>query len=315
MDMYQKRKKRKEMKNDENKKEMQNQMNINWYPGHMAKTKRQLIEELKLIDVVIEIVDARIPMSSRNPDILEITKNKKRVIILNKSDLANENENIKWQKYFKMNETNCCIVDSNSGKGINNVLTEVENLMSDELKRYEAKGRIGKPIRVAILGIPNVGKSSFINRIAKKSTMIVGNKPGVTKQNKWLRINSKIELLDTPGVLWPKFENKEVGLNLAFTGSIKDDILDKVEVAYYLIEKLYRDNKDALITRYKLEEKDIENMKNEPNEIYALFEVIAKKRGAILSGGRIDEEKAASIILDDFRSGKIGKITLERCNK
>ena len=206
MDMYQKRKMRQE-KNAKKceEQELNNKMNINWYPGHMAKTKRKIIEELRLIDIVVELVDARIPIASRNPDMAEITKNKKRVIVLNKSDLADENESKKWVDYFEKQGISAVITDSNTGKGVQNVIKEVENLMSEELTKMSGKGRIGKSIRIMVLGIPNVGKSSFINRIAGKSSLIVGNKPGVTKGKQWIRVNDKIELLDTPGVLWPKF--------------------------------------------------------------------------------------------------------------
>ena len=211
-------------------------INLNWYPGHMAKTKRQIIEDLKLIDVVVELLDARMPISSRNPDIAEITKNKKRIIVLNKSDLSDETQNKKWVQYYKNNGIPTILVDSNSGKGIEQVSREINKVMEEDLKVATQKGRIGKNIRVIIFGIPNVGKSSFINRISKKTSAIVGNKPGVTKQKQWIRIGNNIELLDTPGVLWPKFESEEVGLNLAYTGSIKDDVLEKIEVAYQLLK-------------------------------------------------------------------------------
>ena len=223
----------------------------------MAKTKRQIIEELRLIDIVVELVDARIPVASRNPDIGEITKNKKRVIALNKSDLADENESKKWLDYFKKQGVSAVITDSNTGKGVQNVIKEIENLMSEELTKMSGKGRIGKSIRIMVLGIPNVGKSSFINRIAGRSSLIVGNKPGVTRAKQWIRVNDKIELLDTPGVLWPKFESEEVALNLAYTGSIKDDVLEKIEVAYQLLKYLLENYREKLEKRYGL---DIENI-------------------------------------------------------
>ena len=207
MDMYQKRKKRKEMKKNENKEEMQNQMNINWYPGHMAKTKRQITEDMKLVDVVIELLDARIPVSSQNPDISRLVNNKKRIVILNKADLADPVETKKWIEYFKKKNIVALEVDSNQGKGINQVNQTIEKLMAEELRIQNERGRIRKTIRVMIVGIPNVGKSSFINRISKKTTMVVGNRPGVTKQKQWIRLGSQIELLDTPGVLWSKFES------------------------------------------------------------------------------------------------------------
>ncbi len=280
--------------------------------GHMAKTKRQIIEDLKLIDVVIELLDARIPVSSRNPDIMEITKNKKRIILLNKSDLSDDIQNKKWVEYYKKQGISTLLVDSNSGKGVEQVLREIENIMKDELDIATKKGRIGKNIRIMILGIPNVGKSSFINRISKKTSAIVGNKPGVTKQKQWIRIGNNIELLDTPGVLWPKFESEKVGLNLAYTGSIKDDIIEKTEVAYQLLRFLYKNYKEKLLERYKLTDFVEQDGEEEREVILRLMEEIGEKRGAKIAGGRIDLEKVSNIVLDDFRSGKIGKITLEQ---
>lgn len=289
---------------------------INWYPGHMAKTKRQIIEDLKLIDVVIEILDARIPISSRNPDIEEYTKNKMKIIVLNKYDLADENQNKKWIEYFKANGIEAVLVNSNSGEGINKAINKVEEVYNRGRKQYEDKGRIGKSIRVMILGIPNVGKSSFINRISKKNVATVGNKPGVTRQKQWIRINQNIELLDTPGILWPKFESEEVALNLAYTGSIKDEVIEIVEVSFNLLKLLLNRHIDKLLERYKLNKSEIDEIFKlddiEENEkIYEVMKLIGKKRGALISGGEIDTEKVARIILDDFRSGKIGRITLE----
>lgn len=290
----------------------ESKMNINWYPGHMAKTKRQIIEDLKLIDVVVELLDARMPISSRNPDIAEITKNKKRIIVLNKSDLSDETQNKKWVQYYKNNGIPTILVDSNSGKGIEQVSREINKVMEEDLKVATQKGRIGKNIRVIILGIPNVGKSSFINRISKKTSAIVGNKPGVTKQKQWIRIANNIELLDTPGVLWPKFENENVGLNLAYTGSIKDEVIEKTEIAYQLLRFLYKSYKEQLLVRYKITNFTEENDEEERETILRLIDEIGKKRGTIISGGRIDYEKVSNIVLEDFRSGKLGKITLEQ---
>lgn len=247
----------------------------------MAKTKRQIAEDLKLIDVVIEIRDARIPISSQNPEMQELIKNKKQIIVLNKSDLADEKETLKWISYFNKNNLSAISVDSNSGAGIQKVTKEVENLMKEEKALLEQKGRVGKAIRVLVLGIPNVGKSSFINRISKKTTMAVGNKPGVTKQKQWIRLSNNIELLDTPGVLWPKFENEEVALNLAFTGTIKDDILPKIEVAYRLLKYLLENYRNNVIERYKLSQDEVENILNQDNEensnIYDVMCLIGKK--------------------------------------
>ena len=294
----------------------QNSMNINWYPGHMAKTRRQITEDLKLIDIVIELLDARIPISSQNPDIAQITKNKKKLIVLNKCDLANENENKKWIKYFEEKGIPAVLTDSNTGKGIKECIAKIEEIMSEELKVQAEKGRIGRKIRAMILGIPNVGKSSFINRIAKRVTAGVGNKPGVTKQKQWIRINENIELLDTPGVLWPKFESEEVALHLAFIGTIKEDILQKIEIAYELVKFLLENERKLLYERYKLDNDYIEKTLNQEQaeniNIYEIMQEIGRKRGCIISGGNIDDEKTAKIILDEFKNGKLGRITIEK---
>ena len=274
--------------------------------GHMVKTKRQIIEDLKLIDIVVEILDARIPISSQNPDIGNYIKEKTRIIILNKSDLADEEQNKKWLNYFNNKGIKAVIVDSNSGMGINKVISTIEELYNKNNSKFLEKGRVGKSIRIMIVGIPNVGKSSFINRITRKSSAEVGNKPGVTKQKKWIRIDEQIELLDTPGVLWPKFEDKSA-LHLAYTGTIKDEILNKQEVAYSLLTELFQNYKTNLIERYKLKEDEVKDI-----TIFGLMQLIGKKRGALVTGGIIDEEKVANIILDDFRMGKLGRITLER---
>lgn len=261
---------------------------INWYPGHMAKTKRQIIEDLKLIDIVVEVLDARIPISSQNPDVREYTKEKKKIMVLNKSDLANEIETKKWVRYFNKQGISAIITDANSGKGINEVILEIKNIAKQNQEKYINKGRIGKSVRVLILGIPNVGKSSFINRITKKSSAQVGNRPGVTRQKQWIRLADGIELMDTPGVLWPKFESEEVALNLAYTGTIKDDILEKVEVAYRLLKYLIENYSNNVIERYKIDKQELDNIMKqdieENDKIYEMMSLIAKKRGAILSG-------------------------------
>lgn len=290
-------------------------MNINWYPGHMSKTRRQIEEDLKIVDIVIEILDSRIPISSQNPDIAHITKAKKKIIVLNKCDLADEKQNYLWVKYFEQKGIPAVLTDSNSGKGIDQCIKMIETKMSAELKEQADKGRVGRKIRAMILGIPNVGKSSFINRIAKKVSAGVGNKPGVTKQKQWIRVNDKIELLDTPGVLWPKFESQEVALHLAFTGTIKEDILERVDIAYDLTKFLIENYRDRLEARYKISEQFIcqklaqEQPENE--NIYEIMLEIGKKRGCLVSGGNIDEEKTARMILDEFKNGVMGKITIE----
>ena len=293
----------------------ENKTNINWYPGHMTKTKRQIIEDLKLIDVVIEVLDARIPASSQNPDIKRWIQGKQKIIILNKSDLANEIENKKWKEYFEEQGIPTAIVNSNSGEGVKEAIRKIEEIYSENKVKYEAKGRTGKAVKVMVLGIPNVGKSSFINRITKKSLAQVGNKPGVTKQKQWVRINGNIELLDTPGVLWPKFENEKVALNLAYTGTIKDEVLQTIEVGYSLLKYLICEYKLNLVERYKLDTNKVEEIlsKNteENDKALMIMDEIGRKRGALLTGGQINQEKVAKIILEDFRSGKLGRITLE----
>ena len=301
-----------------NENEEISKLNINWYPGHMAKTKKQIIEDLKIIDIVIELLDARIPTSSQNPNIAQITKGKKKIIILNKCDLADEKENQRWTEYFKRNGIVAIPTDANTGKGINQIFKSIEELMEEEQKKQAQKGRVGRKIRVMILGIPNVGKSSLINRIAKKSSTGVGNRPGVTKQKQWIRINEKIELLDTPGVLWPKFESEEVALHLAFTGTIKEEILDRVEIAYNLVKYLLENEREKICGRYKLENNVVEQIlsrqdRPENENIYDIMLEIGRKRGCIVSGGNIDEEKTARIILDEFKNGILGRITLEKC--
>lgn len=286
--------------------------------GHMAKTKKQIIEDLKLIDIVVELLDSRIPISSQNPDIKEIIKEKKRLIVLNKSDLSVETENQKWISYFEKQEIPAILVDSVSGKGIPETIKKIENIYDNE--KYENKGRIGKAIRIMILGIPNVGKSSFINRLAKRNTAEVGNKPGVTRQKQWVKVGNQIELLDTPGVLWPKLGNENVALNLAFTGTIKDDILETIEIGYELLKLLIKQYYSNVIERYGLDNEEtqqiLRNQELEENEkVVEIMNNIGKKRGAIIWGGEVNLERVATIILDDFRIGKLGKITLEKVVK
>ena len=309
MDMYQKRKIRAEKKNNDNDK---SKVRLNWYPGHMEKTKKQIIQDLKLIDIVIELLDARIPISSQNPNIAEITKNKKKIIVLNKCDLSDDRQNKLWVEHFKKKNIPAVLVDSNSGRGIDECIRQIEKIMQIDLDAHAEKGRTGRKIRAMILGIPNVGKSSFINRISKR------NKPGVTKQKQWIRINEKIELLDTPGVLWPKFESEEVALHLCFTGSIKEEILDKIEIAYQLTKFLLENYRTKLCDRYKIDEKFIEQTleKEQPENanIYEIMLEIGKKRGCMMTGGKIDEEKTSRLILDEFKNGKLGKVTIEKVN-
>ena len=290
---------------------------INWYPGHMAKTKREISENLKLIDVVIEILDSRIPRSSQNPDIADLTKDKKKIIILNKSDLADARQNELWINKLKTDGQIGILTDCNSGKGINDVIKAIENIMKDDLEKFAVKGRTGKKIKVMILGIPNVGKSSFINRVVKSNRLEVGNRPGVTKKKQWISVNERIDLLDTPGVLWPKFNDNTVALDLAFTGSIKDNVLEITEIGYQLLNFLIENYEENVIKRYGLSKDYIERVlsQDQPKNfnIYEIMQKIGEKRGAIVSGGSADDEKTSRLILEDFRSGKLGNITLEKC--
>lgn len=280
---------------------------INWFPGHMVKAKREIKENLKLVDVVIEIVDARIPKSSRNPDFEELVGSKPRIIALNKFDLADPKINKEWIKYYNANGIEAVLINSITGVGIKELLTKASNLVKDKLDRSTERGRIGRSVKVAVLGIPNAGKSSFINKVANKNTALVGNKPGVTRTRQWIRTNSGVELMDTPGILWPKFETEEIGLNLAFTGAIRYEILDNAELALKLIGKLRIDYPVELCERYKLT--DIEGKTD-----LEVMEEIGNKRGCKISGGDIDYTKTANIIMDEFRKNVIGKISLERPN-
>ena len=292
---------------------------LNWFPGHMAKTLRQIEADLKLVDLVIELLDARIPISSQNPETKKLMADKKRIVILNKSDLADEKENIKWVNKFESQNIPAILCNSNTGEGIQKITSRIEKLMEEEKQKAEAKGRIGKIIRVMIIGVPNVGKSSLINRMAQKTSAQVGNKPGVTKQKQWIRLSNNIELLDTPGVLWPRLDNQKVALNLAYIGTIKNEVLDDQDVAYNLLKYLIEEYRQNVIQRYVLREDIIDailhNKELEENEqIVEIMNYIGEKRGAIAKGNSIDLEKVSRIILDDFRSGNLGKITLEKAN-
>lgn len=281
-------------------------MNINWYPGHMKKTIEDIEEKLKLVDFVIEIIDSRIPYSSRNPLFKDLLKNKKRLLIFNKSDLSDPKLNEEWME--KITDENNFAISYNAMKpNVNLVVKKSEELMVDEIKKYQDKGLKKGPLRAMIVGIPNSGKSTFINSISGTKSARTGNRPGVTKTNQWIKIHSKLHLLDTPGVLWPKFEEK-VGLNLAFTGAIKDEIMDRETLALKLIEKLKNIAPASLEERYKIS--DIKEMS--PLEI---MDEIGKNRGALMRGGLIDYEKVSGIILDEFRKGTLGRITLEEPNE
>ena len=282
----------------------ENKMNINWYPGHMKKTMDNIRASLKLVDIVGEIIDARIPISSKNPVIDEILKDKPRIMILNKSDMANENETKKWLNYYKNKGYGAVIVDALHSKGLDKIYSLAKELLSEKFKRLEEKNLSSKTIRMMIVGIPNVGKSTFINNIAKRKSAKIGDKPGVTKQVQWIKTKNDLELLDTPGILWPKFEDEKVGLNLAFTGAIKDEIMDIENLAYRFIEKVNSIDKNILKSRYNLSQDYYDSTLN-------LMDEIAKNRGAILKRNEIDYFKVSNLIIDDFRKVKLGRITLE----
>ncbi|MFR4455890.1 MAG: ribosome biogenesis GTPase YlqF [Blautia hansenii] len=278
-------------------------MNYQWYPGHMTKAKRMMQENIKLIDLIIEVVDARIPRSSRNPDIDELGKNKARLILLNKADLADERENEKWAQYFQEKGYYTVKLNAKSGAVIKNVLPAIMESCQEKLERDRKRGIKNRPVRAMVVGIPNVGKSTFINAFAGKACTKTGNKPGVTKGKQWIRINKNVELLDTPGILWPKFEDQSVGAKLAMVGSIKDEILNLEELSLELLGCLHEFYKGLLEKRYELTESD---------DRLSMLTQIAENRKCIQKGNELDYVKAANIFLEEFRNGKIGRITLER---
>jgi ribosome biogenesis GTPase A len=279
-------------------------MNINWYPGHMKKTRESIQKNLKMIDIVFELLDARIPYSSQNPVIDSVVGSKPRIVLLNKSDLSDANGNRLWQEYYKNMGISSILLNSLSGKGVDDLVSEARRVMDEKRINNVKKGIINQPIRAMILGIPNVGKSTLINSLAGRKSAKTGNRPGITKTNQWIKTKGGIELLDTPGILWPKFEEEQVGINLAFTGAIKDEILDTETLALKLVEKLMTVKPQALFDRYNIE------MDNDYEPLETM-EAIAAKRGCLLKGGSYDYEKVSRIILDEFRRGMMGKITLE----
>lgn len=285
---------------------MSEMQTIQWFPGHMTKTKRQIQSSLKLVDAVAEIIDARIPVSSRNPDLAKLVQNKPRVILLNKCDMANQTATKMWIDYFKKQNLVAIPVDCKSGRGLDKFAPAVNTVMSHKIARLKEKGMVNPTIRIMIVGIPNVGKSSFINKMVKKNRAKVEDRPGVTRGNQWYTIAKNLEMLDTPGVLWPKFDDKTVGEHLAFTGAVKDQILDIELLAVRLLDFIKKLKPDDFITRFKLENEDIENI-----DSYELLKMIGKKRGMLVSGGEIDTERAAIMLLDEFRSAKLGRITVE----
>ena len=285
---------------------MSEMQTIQWFPGHMTKSKRQIQSSLKLVDAVAEIIDARIPVSSRNPDLAKLVQNKPRVILLNKCDMANQTATKMWIDYFKKQNLVAIPVDCKSGRGLDKFAPAVNTVMSHKIARLKEKGMVNPTIRIMIVGIPNVGKSSFINKMVKKNRAKVEDRPGVTRGNQWYTIAKNLEMLDTPGVLWPKFDDKTVGEHLAFTGAVKDQILDIELLAVRLLDFIKELKPADFITRFKLENEDIENI-----DSYELLKMIGKKRGMLVSGGEIDTERAAIMLLDEFRSAKLGRITVE----
>ncbi len=278
--------------------------NVQWFPGHMAKTRRLIKESINLVDGVVELLDARVPYSSQNPELDGIINNKPRIILLNKCDVANPTATAMWIKYFESKGAYAIPVDCKTGKGLNKFDEVVKKALSRVIARNEKKGMTGKPLRLMVVGIPNTGKSSFINRMGKNAKAKVADKAGVTKQNQWFVVGNGIELLDTPGVLWPKFDDPEVGDKLAFIGSVKDEVTDKETIACRLLESLAKTNPSAIEERYKIS--GVEGLQG-----WEILEMIGKKRGFLIKGGEIDYERAAVIVADEFRGGKLGRITLE----
>ena len=279
-------------------------MNINWYPGHMEKTMDNIRSSLKLVDIVGEIIDSRIPISSKNPVIDDVLKDKPRIMILNKSDMADENETKKWLSYYRKKGYGAVVVDALHSKGLDKIYSVAKEMLSDKFKKLEEKNLSAKTIRMMIVGIPNVGKSTFINSISKRKSAKIGDRPGVTKQVQWIKTKNDLELLDTPGVLWPKFEDERIGLHLAFTGAIKDEIMDIENLAFRFIDELNKRDVNILKNRYNLSEDFYEDT------LY-LMDEIGRNRGAILKKNEIDYFKVANLVFDDFRKVKLGKITLE----
>ena len=279
-------------------------MNIQWYPGHMTKTRRQMESDIKLVDLVAEVIDARIPVSSRNPDSDAIVGRKPKLVVLNRADQADPKGNQAWGVHFRQQGIPVLETDAKTGKGINRFSPAVREVLTEKIAEWQAKGQVGRPIRVMVVGIPNVGKSTFINKIAKRKSAKAGDRPGVTRGKQWVAVDAGMDLLDTPGILWPKFEDERIGMNLAFTGAVKDEIMDRETLAFHLMEALARYYPDALKERYQLTP-----LEGQPG--WELLEGAAKKRGFLISKGEYDLERMANVLLDEFRAGKLGRFTLE----
>ena len=279
-------------------------MNIQWYPGHMTKTRRMIAENLKFVDVVSEVIDARIPIASRNPDIDELVGDKPRVVILNRADQADPAASKTWGAYYRARGISVLECDARSGTGVKNFSPVMREALKEQIARWREKGQVGRPVRAMVVGIPNVGKSTFINKVAKRKSAKASDRPGVTRGKQWIAVDQGLELLDTPGILWPKFEDETIGLHLAFTGAVRDAIMDVETLSCHLIELLSRRKPEALSARFKLTEL-------EGKDGWTLLEEGARKRGFLISGGEVDLERMANILLDEFRGGKLGRFTLE----
>ena len=284
--------------------ENESRFNIQWYPGHMTKTRRQMEQDIKLVDLVAEIIDARIPISSRNPDIDGIVKDKPRLIVLNRVDQADPEQTKRWAAFFKQQGCSVLETDAKTGKWVNRFSAVVRESLAEQIAKWKEKGQVGRPVRAMVVGVPNVGKSTFINHVAKRKSAKAGDRPGVTRGKQWVAVDSSLDLLDTPGILWPKFEDEQTGLHLAFTGAVKAEIMDLETLAHYLMELLKRRYPDALRQRYGIEVP-------EDAKGWVLVEAAARKRGFLISGGEVDLERMSRILLDEFRSGKLGNFTLE----
>lgn len=287
-------------------------MNIQWYPGHMTKTRRQIEADLKNVDIVVEIIDARIPVSSRNPDIDAITAGKPRLVVLNRADQADPAGNRAWGAWFRKKGWSVLETDAKTGAGVNQFFRVVQEVLKDQIARWQEKGLVGRPVRAMVVGVPNVGKSTFINKVARKKSAKASDRPGVTRGKQWVTVDRGLELLDTPGILWPKFEDVETGMRLAFTGAVKDDIMDVETLGCHLMAFLGTQYPNVLVESYRL--KEVPAREAEENEVaygYRLLEACAQKRGMRISGGEFDTERMARVLLDEYRGGKLGRFTLE----
>ena len=286
-------------------------MNLQWYPGHMTKAKRAMQDDIKLVDLVIELLDARVPLSSENPDIEKLAAGKFRLVLLNKADLSDETANAAWIRHFAAQNITCIALDSRATGNMKKVKNAITDVCREKIERDKKRGILNRPIRAMVAGIPNVGKSTFINSFAGKSAAKTGNKPGVTKGNQWIRLDKNTELLDTPGILWPKFEDETVGIHLAFIGSINDDVVDKTELCYEFVRHILSTKSRCLAERYEVEINSSEAETPSPDYVNGLIEEIAYKRNCLKKGGEADIFKVSGLIIDDFRTGKLGKITVE----